>query len=248
MKTRIVFIIGLLLLCVSCNVEQRHHLSYEGGGGGNEYRMLEVRMPENWKIVNAQLETKQVNLELDRGNGIEKQSLLLPWPIKDLNENMKFRGANRLDGLTLLHFSIEEDPHSEFNPPIGTTKISSGIKEREEFAIFRTSNWLVIHYSIKNTVLGELTFHDLAKRYAKNPNNKGSIASFETIDGKMHYNLVFNNKEKRSFLIDGYYGQHETYDGRSVGRSKSNNELSWTWRYKVVSNEKKIISNQVLDR
>ncbi len=239
MKTNILYIISLLLLCVSCNVEQKQQLSYVGGGGNSEYRILEVRMPESWKIVNAELTPKQVNLELDRGNGIEKQSLLLPFPIKKLNENIKFRGANRLDGLTLLHFSIEEDPQSEFNPPIGTTKISSGIKKREEFAIFRTSNWLVIHYSIKNTVLGDLTFHDLTKRYAKDPNNKGNTASFETIDGKMRYNLAFNNKEKRSFLIDGYYGQHETYNRRSVGSSKSNNELSWTWRYRINSKQEK---------
>ena len=237
MKTNILYIISLLLLCVSCNVEQKQQLSYVEGSGGHEYRMHEIRIPENWKIVDAELDFRQLNLEFDRGNGIEKQSLLLPFPSKKLNENIKFRGANRLDGLTLLHFSIEEDPQSEFNPPIGTTKISSGIKEREEFAIFRTSNWLVIHYSIKNTVLGDLTFHDLTKRYAKDPNNKGNTASFETIDGKMRYNLAFNNKEKRSFLIDGYYGQHETYNRRSVGSSKSNNELSWTWRYRINSKQ-----------
>lgn len=235
MKTGIVHIIGFLLLCVSCNDEQKQQLSYVEGGIGGDYRIHKVRMPENWEIVNAQLESKQVNLELDRGKGVEKQSLLLPSAIKNLNESMKFRGANRLDGLTLLYFSIEEDPQSEFNPPIGTTKISSGIREREEFAIFRTSNWLVIHYAIKNTVLGDLTFQDLTKRFAKNLNNKGSIASFKTIDGKMHYNLVFNNREKRSFLIDGYYRQHETYNIRFYSLSKTDNKSIWTWGYRINS-------------
>ena len=237
MKFRILYIICLMLLCISCNIEQRPQMSYVGGGGNNEFRILEVRIPENWKIVNAQLESKQIIVEYDRGNGAEKQNLHLPFPIKNLNENMKFRGENRLDGLTLLHFSADEDPQSEFNPPIGTSKVTTGIREREEFAIFRTSNWLVIHYTIKNTGLGNLTFHDLTKRYAENPNNKAKTASFKTIDGKMHYNVVLNDKEKRSFLIDGYYSQHDTYDRSSVGQSRTNNEISWTWRYKIISNK-----------
>ena len=237
MKTWIVYISSCLLLFVSCNVEQRQQLSYVGGGGGNEYQMLEVRMPENWKIVNAQLESKQFIVEYDRGNGAEKQNVHLPFPIKNLNENVKFRGANRLDGLALLHFSLDEDPQSEFNPPIGTSKVMTGIREREEFTIFRTSNWLVIHYSIKMTSLGDLTHHNIRRRYAKNPNNKGKTASFKTIDGKMHYNLAFNNKEKRSFLIDNYYGQHETYNSSSLSQSRSNSEISWTWHYKITSNQ-----------
>ena len=121
---------------------------------------------------------------------------------------------------------------------MGTSKITVSLKEREIFAIFRTSNWLIIHYSIKNTYLGNLISHNLKKRYAKNPNNKGNTASFKTIDGKLHYNLVFNNKEKRSFLINKYYGQHETYNSSSLNQSKSNDELSWTWHYKITSNQK----------
>ena len=236
MKTRFVFIIGLLLLCVSCSVE-RGKLGFEEASMEKEYRMVKVRMPENWKIVNAQLEFNQMNLAFDRGEGIEKQRLPLPIHFHDFDENFKFRGANRLDGLALLHFSTNEDPQSEFNPPIGTSKVTTGIREREEFAIFRTSNWLVIHYTIKNTGLGNLTFHDLTKRYAKNQNNKAKTASFKTVDGKMHYDLVLNNEEKRSFLIDGYYRHHDTYNKSSLSESKSNNELSWTWRYKIIFNK-----------
>ena len=236
MRTRIIYIFSFLLLFISCTAEQ--HISYDGSTCSNEYCTIRLRIPNNWKIVDAQLESKQVNLEFNRGTGIEKQSLSFPFQHDNLNENLKFRGANRVNRLALLHFTDEEVSQSVFNPPIGTVKISSNIKEREKFAIFRTSNWLVIHYSIKNTGLGNLTFQDLTKRYAKNPNNKGNTASFKTIDGKLHYNLVFNNKEKRSFLIDKYYGQHETYNSSSLSQSKSNDELSWTWHYKITSNQK----------
>ncbi len=238
MKTNILYIISLLLLCVSCNVEQKQQLSYVEGSGGHEYRMHEIRIPENWKIVDAELDFRQLNLEFDRGNGIEKQSLKYPYRasdiIDDYYEFFKFRGANRLAGRTLLHFSTDEDPQSEFNPPIGTSKISSGIKEREEFAIYRTSRLLVIHFSIKNTALGNLTSHDLTKRYAKGPHNRGETAYFEIIDGKMHYNIVLNNKETRSFLIDDYY-KNETYNGSGESNSISNNEVSWTWSYRITS-------------
>lgn len=235
---------------MSCNVEQRPQLSYVGGGGSNEYKTLEVHIPEDWKVINAELEPKQFIVEYDRGHGAEKQNVHLPFPIKNLNENMKYRGANRLDGLVLLHFSADEDPQSEFNPPIGRSKVTSGIREREEFAIFRTSNWLVIHYTIKNTVLGDLTFQDLTKRYEKKPDNDKKTVSFKTIDGKMYYNLRLNDKEKRSFLIDGYYGQHETYNRSSAGESRTNNEISWTWRYKIIPNKAsyKVIQHKVMDR
>ena len=243
MKVSILYIFSFFLLFVSCSVEQGQQLVYEGATFSDECRTIQVRMPENWKIVNAQLEFKQMNLEFDRGKGIEKQSLPIPFQFDDFdknfkfrNENIKFRGANRLDGLTLLHFTTKEDPQSEFNPPIGTSKVTTSIREREEFTIFRTSNWLVIHYSIKKTSLGDLIHHNIRRRYAKNPNNKEKTVSFKTIDGKMHYNLVFNNQEKRSFLIDNYYGQHETYNSSSLSQSRSNSEISWTWHYKIASN------------
>lgn len=241
MKTRIVYIISLLLLCVSCNVEQNPQLSYvEGNSGGNKYRIHKIRIPENWKIVDAQLDFKQMHLEFDRGRGIEKQTLKYPFRsadiIDDYYEHFKFRGANRFGGLTQLHFTSDEEPQKEFNPPIGTNKIMSGIKEREEFAIFRTSTWLTIQYSVKKTGLGNLTFHNLRKHYAENRNNGENLAYFESIDGKMHFNIVFNDKEKRSFSIDKYYEQHENYDSYSQGHSGTENELSWTWRYRIVSN------------
>ena len=248
MKVCILYIIVLLLLCVSCSLEQGQHLVYEGATFSDECRTIQVRIPGSWKIVDAELEFKQMNLAFDRGKGIERQSLTLPFQFDDFdknfrfrNENIKFRGANRLDGLALLHFTTDEDPESEFNPPIGTSKVTSGIREREEFAIFRTSNWLVIHYSIKKTNLGVLTHHNLRRRYAKNPNNRGKTAAFKTIEGKRHYNIVFNNKEKRSFHIDEYYRHHDTYDSITLSESKSNNEISWTWHYRIIS-------NQVMDR
>lgn len=245
MKTGIVYIISLLLLCIGCSLEIEPQFEYVETIGSNGCYTVRVRMPENLKISNAQLESHKLTVEYDRGRdrGVDKWTYSSSNRINDVVESVQFRGANRIDGFALLYFTEEEEPQEQFNPPIGTTKISSGIKEREEFAIFRTSDWLVVHYSIKNTVLGDLTFHDLTKRYARK-NNKGDIASFKTIDGKMHFNLAFNNKEKRSFPIDGYYRQHETYGSSSGSHSRTNNELSWTWRYKIISNENKIIMDR----
>lgn len=238
MKTRIIYIISFLILCSSCTVEHGQQFGYDGINGNSGCYTVRVRIPENWKIVDAQLKPKKLTLEFDRGRGIEKQSFPIAYYLLDADNSVQFRGVNRLNGLTLLYFTKEEDPQSVFNPPLGTSKITISLKEREIFAIFRTSNWLVIHYTIKKTDIGNLILHDLRKRYAKNPNNKGSKISFKTIDGKLHYNLVFNNKEKRSFPIDKYYGQHEIYGSSRESSSVSDNELRWTWHYKITSNQK----------
>ena len=249
MKTSIVYIISVLLLCVSCSLEIQPQFRYVVTTGNNGCYTVRVRMPENWKIVNAQLKPTRLTVEYDsgRGRGIDKWLHASSNKLFDTDDSVQFRGANRIDGLALLYFTKEEDPKGKFNPPIGTAKISSTLREQEAFAIFRTNNWLVIHFSIKKTGLGDLASHDLTKRYAKNQNIKGNPASFKTIDGKMHYNLVFNNREKRSFLIDEYYRQHDTYSD-SLSHSKSNNELSWTWHFRIISNENKIISNQIMDK
>ena len=240
MKTRIVYIITLFLLCVGCSLEIEPQSEYIETSGNDGCYTVRVRMPENQKIFNAQLKSHKLTVECDIGKGRDRGNWLYSSSnrLYDVSESVQFRGANRIDGIRLLYFT-KEDPKGKFNPPIGTTKISSGIKEREEFAIFRTSNWLVIHYTIKKTGLGDLMSHNIKRRYAKAPNNKASIASFKAIDGKMHYNLVFNNKEKRSFLIDEYYGQHEIYSSSSGSSIVGQDILKWTWQYKIDSNQDK---------
>ena len=226
---------------VSCSLEIQPQFRYVETTGNNGCYTVRARMPENWKIVNAQLKPTRLTVEIDsgRGRGIGKLLYSSSNKLFDTDDSVQFRGANRIDELALLYFTKEEDPKGKFNPPIGTTKISSTLREQEAFAIFRTGNWLIIHYSIKKTSLGDLTSHNLKRRYAKSPNNKASIASFKTINGKMHYNLVFNNQEKRRFLIDEYYGQHETYGSSSESSIVSENKLNWTWQYKINSNQDK---------
>ena len=51
---------------------------------------------------------------------------------------------------------------------------------------------------------------------------------------KCIFNIVLNNKETRSFLIDDYY-KNETYNGSGESHSISNNEASWTWSYRINS-------------
>lgn len=232
MKTQIVCII-ILLLCVSCTVEQP---GYVGSSGNNECRTFRLRIPNNWKIVNAQLKPNQLNLELDKGKGIEKQSLPLLFTIKDLSENIQFRGTNRVDGLALLYFTKEENPQSVFNPPVATSKISSGLKEREVFAVFRTSNWLIVYFSIENTDFGNLLFRDLQQKYIGNVKND-QRGTFKLIDGILHFEFG-ENKEKRSFPIQKFVKQHEESNRGGGGSSFSGNKLRWTRRFKMTPKQK----------
>lgn len=234
MKTWIIYIISLLLLCVSCKVEQQ--LDYVGFTGNNECRTVRLRIPNNWKIVNAQLKTNQLNLEFDKGRGIEKQSLPILFQIEDLSENMQFRGANRLDGLALLYFTKDEDPQNVFNPPLAKFKISKSSKEREVFAVFRASNWLMVYFSIENTDFGNLLSHNLQQKYIGDV-KIDQRGAFKLVDGILH--LEFGeNKEKRSFPIQKFVEQHEKSNRGSGSSGFSENKLRWVGHFKMASKQK----------
>ncbi|MCY4403410.1 MAG: hypothetical protein OXD54_12605 [Candidatus Poribacteria bacterium] len=235
MRNKIVFL-SFFLLCMSCAVEEQ--LRYEGLNGNDDRCTVQVRMPDKWKIVSAQLTPKQLTIEFDRGRGREKREFPISFDLIDADKGIKYRGANKVGGLTLLYFTKEENPQSVFNPPIATSNISTGIKEREVFAIFRTSNCLMVHYSIENTDFGNLSFHDLIKRYYGDSDTK-QRGSFKLVDGVLHFEFGANKNEKRKFPIQKFVEPHEKYDGRGGGSSFSANKLRWTSHFKMVSKEKK---------
>lgn len=223
------YIIGILLLCVGCSFEEQPDFRYVGVTGSQGCYTLQAHIPENWKIINAQLSPHEVIIDYDDGRRIGKQRYSSSNNLFYTDDSIQFRGVNRIGGLALLYFTKEEDAKGKFNPPIGTTKISSSIREQEAFAIFRTGNWLIIHHSIEKTGFGKLIHHSL-----RDPNHNREKWSFQSIDGKMRYNLVLNDKEKRSFLIDKYYGQHETHSIIGESFSGSEDRLKWSWQFKIT--------------
>ncbi len=226
MKTQIVYIISLLLLFVSCKAEQQQ-LGYSGYKGNSECFTVRVRMPDNWKIVNAQLKTDQLILEFNRGKRIEKQSVPFPFPIENLSEDIQFRGTNRVNGLALLHFTKEEDPKSVFNPPLAKSEIFKGLKTREMYAIFRTSNWLMLHFSIENIHLNNLPL-----RPKINPPD-----NFKLVNGVLHFD--YNGKRKKQNLpIHQFLEPHEEFGSSQEGSGFWGNELRWTSTIAIVPKQK----------
>ncbi len=236
MKIRIVYFISLLLLCMSCAVEEQ--LRYEGITGNGVRCTVRLRMPEKWKVVSAQLTPKQLTIEFDRGSGKEKQKLPISFDLIDADKGIEYRGVNKVGGLTLLYFTKEENPQSVFNPPLATSKISTGLKEREVFAIFRTSNWLMVYFSIENTDFGNLSFHDLINQYYGDSDTK-QRGRFKLVDGVLHFEFGANKNEKRKFPIQKFVEPHEKFDGSGGGSSFSSNKLRWISHFKMVSKQKK---------
>jgi hypothetical protein len=140
-------------------------------------------MPDNWKIVDAQLKTDHLILEFNRGKKVEKQSVPLSFPIENLSENIQFRGTNRVNGLAILYFTKEEDPKSMFNPPLAKSKTSKGLRTREVYAIFRTSKWLMLHFSIEKTDPGNLPLRP----------NINPPDNFKLINGVLHFQYLRQN-------------------------------------------------------
>ncbi|MDE0482097.1 MAG: hypothetical protein OXI67_05935 [Candidatus Poribacteria bacterium] len=226
MKNRIIYIFSFLLLCIGCTSEQQQ-LIYSGYNGNTECFTVRVRVPDNWKIVDAQLKTDQLILEFNRGKRIEKQSVPLSFPIEDLSENIRFRGTNRVGGLVIFHFTKEEDPKSAFNPPLAKSKISKGLRTREVYAIFRTSNWLMLHFSIENTDLGNLPL-----RPKINP-----LDNFKLINGVLYF-YFHGKREKRNLPIHEFLEPHEEFGESGQGSSFWGNELRWTSTIEIVSKQK----------
>lgn len=237
MKTRIIYIICFLLLCVSCKVEQQLGNAGLSGTGNNECCTVRISMPDNWKIVNAQLKTNQLHLEFDRGRGIEKQSFEVSSLVDDLDESTQFRGANRLDGLALLHFT-KEDPQIVFNPPVTKSGIFKGLKTREVYAIFRTGTWLIVDFSIENTDLGNLLSHNLQQQYYGNAIDQLGMGTFKLVDSVLHFEFGENNNEKRSFPIHDLVEPHEELGKHGLGAGFGES-LRWTGHIKMVSKQKK---------
>ncbi len=230
MKIRIVYFITLLLLCMSCAVEEQ--LRYEGFSGNAECWSVRVGMPDDWKIINAHLETNQVLVEFDRGRGAEKQIVQLSFPIKDLNKHIQFRGANRINDLAILHFTVEEDPQSRFNPPMAKSEIINGFRTKKVYAIFRTSKFLMIYFTIENTNPGKLlSFIDLRSM-------KNSTDSFKLVNGVLHFKFG-GKRHKVKLPTNEFIGPHEELRGWSGSSNFNGNILRWSTAIEIVSTEKK---------
>ncbi len=234
MRVLIIHIVSFILLCSSCSVKQELH--YDGFIGNNDRCTVEVSLPKKWKIVNAQLKPNQLNLEYDRGSGIEKQTFSLSHQSPELDSNMQFRGVNKLDGSTLLYFTKVDDLQLIHRLQLSTANISTGLRMQEKYAIFRTGNWLMIHFTIENTSVGNLIFTNLRKKFYRGADTDQRV-TFKIIDDTLVFDFGENYSEKRRFPIQGLIEPHERLGNNGGANSFSNNKLSWTWHYQIDSKQ-----------
>lgn len=233
MKILIVYIVSFIFLCSSCGVKQQ--LQYDGLIGNSDRCTVKVSLPKKWKIVNAELKSNQLNLEYDKGSGIENQTLSLSHQSPEL-DSMQFRGVNKLGGLTLLYFTKVGDSQLIHNLQLSTANISTGLKIREEYAIFRTGNWLMIHFTIENTSVGNLLFTNLRKKFYRGANTDQRV-TFKTNDDALFFEFGKNYTEKRSFPIHGFIEPHERLGNNGGANSFNENKLNWTWHYQIDSKQ-----------
>ncbi len=226
MKTRLFCVISLLLLSLSCQFEQQE-LVYSGYSGNRDCFTVRVRMPDKWKIVNAQLKPDQMIVEFSRGKITEKQIVPLSSPFKELSDTIQFRGTNRLDGLTLFYFTTVEDPMSAFTPPLAKSKVTKGFRLRESYAIFRTSNWLMLHYSIEEINSSKRPSHTKI-----NPPDNFRLINNDTLC------FYFDGKSlKRKIPIQDFLEPHDKMGSSSEGSGFWGNELRWTSTIEILSKQ-----------
>lgn len=250
MKTHIICIVSLLLLCISCTtVEQQPRdffeqkprvISINSGG----WYTFQVVMPDNWKIVDAQLNLNSLNkefdlhLEFDRGKGIEEHSLPVSFPIEDFNEDLQFSGANRVNGSAFLHF-IKKDPHIEAKPSLGKSRINKDSKFHEIIFVFRSGNQLMIHFSAENTPLGNFQSHNLRHYYyGETEINDLPESKFKLKNGELQFNFGKNYKGNRNFPIHELVKPHEEFGSGSVLAAIGEISMQLTSHYELNSKQK----------
>lgn len=234
MRILIIYIVSFILLCSGCGVKQELH--FDGFIGNNDRSTVEVSLPKKWKVVNASLEPNQLNLEYERGSGIEKQTLSVSHQSPVLDIKMEYRGVIKLGESTLLYFTKVGEPQLAHNLQLSTAKISTGLKIREEYAIFRTDNWLMIHFAIENTTVGNLLFTNLRKKFYRDTDTDQTV-TFKHIDDALLFEFGKNHTEKRRFPIHGFIEPYERLGNNGGANSFSANKISWTWHYQIDSNQ-----------
>lgn len=194
-------------------------------------------MPDNWKIVDAQLKVDQLNLEFDRDKGIEKQNLPLLNSIEKIDKDVQFRGTNRLNGFLFLHFP-KEDPQIVVKPPLSKSRIDKGLKSHEMLVVFRKGNRLVIHFVAENTPSGNLHSHNL-RQYCYGDSDNFAVSNPNLINGVLHFKFGENYKGKRNFPIQEFVEPHEKFGSGSGGGGFGESKIIWTYHYDLISKQKK---------
>ncbi len=219
----LICIISLLLLFSGCNVEEKPHVTVRGG----DWYTVQVNISDNWKIANAQLEADRLHLEVDKGKRIEKLNLQLLFPLENFNKDVAYRGANRLDGIALLHFT-KEDKQQAINNALGKTIISKGLKSCEVLAFFRVGNRLFINFRIENTPIGYLTAHDLEKHYlsGRHPDQRTN-RPFKITKGNLEIEFSENHKENRTIPMKNLVKANEVFGGSFCGSILQSGKLEW---------------------
>ncbi len=249
MKTSTVCIVSFLLLCSSCQIEQQprdffeqepHTISIDSDG----WSTFQVVMPDNWKIVDAQLNLNPSNkefnlhLEFDRGKGIEKHSIPASFPPEDYTEDIRFIGANRIDGLAFLHFNKKE-PQIDAKSSLGISRIKKDAKFREIILAYRNCDQLTVHLLAENTPFGTLMSHNLRHYYyGETENDDHTEDILELNKGVLQFNFGENYKGNPNFPIHKLVKLHEELGSGSVLYAKGEIRLQVTSHYELVSKDK----------
>ncbi len=235
---RKVFIISLLLLFSSCAFEERPfeerpHVTFTGDAN---WYTIRVNILDDWKIVNAQLESNLLHLELDKGKGKEKLSLPLLFPLKNFNQDVLYRGANRLGGMSLLHFT-KEDEEQGIKFQLGKSDISKGLKSREVLAVYRVGNRLYVHFRIENTSFGDAISHNLKEQYLIDVyyKKKKTDRPFKITKGNFKLEFGVNHKKNRIIPMNELIEQSEEFVSGAEYGSFEDRKLVWICLFELVS-------------
>ncbi len=255
MKTWIVYIISLLLLCSSCQIEQRSLMEQKSRDffeqkprtisiGSDGWSTFQIVMPVYWKIADAQLNLNPINeefdlhLAFDRGRGIEKHSLPVDFLPDDYAEDIQFSGANRIDGLAFLHFS-KKDPQIIAKPSVGISRINKEAKFHEIILAYRSGNQLQVHFLAENTPFGNLQSHDLHHYYFGKAEIKDHAKyRLELNNGELQFNFGPNSKSNRNFSIHKLVHRHEKFGPGGHVAAMGTVRLQVTARYELDSKHK----------
>ncbi len=116
---------------------------------------------------------------------------------------------------------------SVFTPPLAKSKVTKGFRLRESYAIFRTSKWLMLHYSIEET--------NSSKRPSRTKVNPPDNFRLINNDALCFY---FEGKRlKRKLPIQDFLDPHAEMGSSSEGSSFWGNELRWTSTIEILSKQ-----------
>ncbi len=223
MKYHVICAFSILLLLFGCTFEQQPPIFSTNNG---DWYTVQIGMSDDKKIVNAQLKTDQLVLEFNKGKRIEKRKIPFIFPLENLHEDIHFRVANSVNGLTYLHFTKEE-PHVK-----AKSRITNSLKTHEMLVVFRCGNRLMVHFLAKNRPSGNLISHNLREFYFDDTDQvlDGDV---QLVNSVLQFNFGKNYKGERDFPIHEFVEPHEEIKSGYGSGQYGKGDIKWTYHYEI---------------